>query len=394
MCVWVDYYDIYLPLIEKFIQGCASKGLSTPHNYTKRDHKIEGIANGPNCAKPIPLTSTITITCLKSRVKYAPSWNFSSTLSMADWITPYRMAHNQCLSIGQAPSQGIVYAIDEHVVVKLPFQYPVTNPSDCDAELYRDDSLRSLELLRKEANMYKKLAIRPHPNIVRCLYARSATCLFLERAINPLQLAQAQATKRLRYCWIRQLLSAVVRLEELGYTHGDLALQNIGIDGNDCLKLFDFGNATSKMDDTFQHMLEKDHSGLATCLYFLLTGVDPLAKAKDWSEVRYIQRDLSEGRFDIMPEAIILRKVILDGWTGAARFRTFGETREIVERIIGADDDDNNSPAPKDFGAMEAVCVEWLSTAIVESLWLTEEQYREKLKILGHDIEEESQSDG
>ena len=312
---------------------------------------------------------------------------------MADWITPYCMAHNQCLSVGQAPSQGIVYAINEYIVVKLPFQYPVTNPPDSETELYRNDSLRSLELLRKEANVYQKLALYPHPNIVRCLYTQSATCLFLERAINPLQLAQAQATKQLQYCWIRQLLSAVVRLEELGYTHGDLTVQNIGVDGNDCLKLFDFGNATSKTDDTFKRTLEKDHSGLATCLYFLLSGVDPMANAKDWSEVRCIQRELREGRYSIAPEAVILREVILDGWTGVAALRTFGETREIVERIIGAGDD-NNSPAPKDFRALEAVCVRWLNTTIVESLWLTEEQYREKWKLLGYDIEEGIWSDG
>lgn len=297
------------------------------------------------------------------------------------------MAHNQCLSIGQAPSQGIVYAIDLHVVVKLPFQYPVPNRPNSDDELYRDDSLRSLELLRKEVNVYQKLALHPHPNIVRCLYARSATCLFLERAINPLKLAQAQAPKQLRYRWIRQLLSAVVKLEELDYAHGDLTVQNIGIDDNDCLKLFDFGNATSKMDDNFQNTLKKDHFGLATCLYFLLSGVDPMANAKDWSEVRCIRRELCEGRYSIVPEAIILSEVIVDGWAGVAALRTFGETQEIVEEIIGVGDDKNSS-APKDFHTMEAVCVKWLNTATVEPFWLAEEQYREKWKLLGYDTEE------
>ena len=311
---------------------------------------------------------------------------------MADWITPYCMAHDQCLSIGQAPSQGVVYAIDTHVVVKLPFQYPIPNRPNSDDELYRDDSLRSFELLRKEIKFYQKLALHPHPNIVRCLYAQSATCLFLERAINPLQLAQAQATKQLRYRWIRQLLSAIVKLEEFGYTHGDLTVQNIGIDDNDCLKLFDFGNATSKMNDDFQNTLKKDHSGLATCLYFLLSGVDPMADAKDWSEVRCIQKELCEGRYNIKSEAIILKEVIVDGWTGVSAFRTFDETREIVEGIIGVDDDKNPS-APKDFRTMEAVCVEWLNTITVEPFWLNEKQYREKWKFLGYDTEEGIWSD-
>lgn len=89
---------------------------------------------------------------------------------MADWPTPYYMPHNHCLSIGQAPSQGLVYAIDENIVVKVPFQSPITNRPDSEAELYRDDSLRSFELLRKEANIYQILARHPHPNIVRCVY--------------------------------------------------------------------------------------------------------------------------------------------------------------------------------------------------------------------------------
>ncbi len=54
---------------------------------------------------------------------------------MADWITPYRIPHHQCLSIGQAPSQGLVYAVNEDIVVKIPFQYRVTDNKDCEAEV-------------------------------------------------------------------------------------------------------------------------------------------------------------------------------------------------------------------------------------------------------------------
>lgn len=314
-------------------------------------------------------------------------------LNMADWITPYCMPHDQCLSIGQAPSQGLVYAIDENIVVKVPFQYPVTDPPNFETELRRDDSLRSFELLRKEANIYQLLALHQHPNIVRCIYARPGSCLFLERALNPLQLAQSQATKQSRYRWIRQLLNAVVQLEELGYTHGDLAVRNIGIDDDDCLKLFDFGSATYKADDTFNRTLENDHTGLSTCLHFILSGVDPMANAQDWEEVRCIQRELSEGRYSIMPEARVLREIIVDGWTGSTTQRTFNETWKAVERIIGPGDSAALYSAPKDYCAMQAACVAWLNAASLESHWLTEEQYRAKLKGLGYDIKEGIWSD-
>lgn len=90
-------------------------------------------------------------------------------------------------------------------------------------------------------------------------------------------------------------------------------MQNIGIDDNNCLKLFGFGSATNKVSDSYQCMLEIDHSRLAICLHFILSSVDPLANAKDWSEIRCIKRELWEGRYIIMSEVIILKEVITNG---------------------------------------------------------------------------------
>ena len=308
---------------------------------------------------------------------------------MADWITPYSNLHHQCLSIGQAPSQGLVYAVDEDIVVKIPFQYRVTDAKDCEAEVRRDDGLRSFELLRKEAGIYRFLTQHPHPNIVRCLYSHPATCLFLERAKYPLELAQAPANKQLRHRWVRQLMSAVTWLEGLGYTHGDLAVQNIGVDSNDCLKLFDFGASTSKTHHAFNHVAEKDRTGLATCIHFILSGVDPIASARDWEEVRHIKGELSGGRYPIAPEARDLGRIILDGWTGRSKARTFAEIRNEVEKIIGLGDDDVPCPlARKDFSALEAACVAWLETATVEPDWVAEDDYRAKWRALGYGVEE------
>ena len=96
-----------------------------------------------------------------------------------------------------------------------------------------------------------------------------------------------------------------------------MALQNTGIDGYNWLKLFDFGATTHETHATYDHVFQKDRRGLATCLYYLLAGVDPMANAKVLNEVRCIQRELNEGRYAIAPEAEILKEVILDGldWT-------------------------------------------------------------------------------
>lgn len=44
----------------------------------------------------------------------------------------------------------------------------------------------------------------------------------------------------MRLIGIRQLLSALEWLENLEYTHGDLKVDNIGIDENNQLQVFDF----------------------------------------------------------------------------------------------------------------------------------------------------------
>ena len=113
----------------------------------------------------------------------------STLLDMADWRTPFSMPHDHCLSIGRAPSQGLVYTNDEGIVIKVPFQYPIMTRPDSEAGFRRDDSLCNCEVLRKEAEIFQILALRPHRNIVRCLRTRPTMCVFLERVMNPLQLA-------------------------------------------------------------------------------------------------------------------------------------------------------------------------------------------------------------
>ena len=127
----------------------------------------------------------------------------------------------------------------------------------------------------------------------------------------------------------------------------------------------------------------------SNCL-FLLSGVDPVANAQDWSKVCYNQTQLSEGRYEIMPEAEVLRVVILDGWTGGAARRALREIQEVVEGIIGTSDEaELHFPAPKDSRALQAIYTQWLDEATLDSRWLTKGQYRAEWRNIGYDIEEE-----
>ena len=52
--------------------------------------------------------------------------------------------------------------------------------------------------------------------------------------------------------------------------------------------IFDFGSVTNKADNIFNRILEKVYTGLSACLYSILSGIDLIANAKEWEEIRYI----------------------------------------------------------------------------------------------------------
>jgi RIO-like serine/threonine protein kinase len=99
----------------------------------------------------------------------------------------------------------------------------------------------------------------------------------------------ADAEEIMRHRWIRDLVDVISWLEKLGFTHGDLAVRNLAVDSSNRLKLFDFGSATTNDHYDYTADVKRDHSGLATYLHYILTGVDPFANASSAQEVRQIE---------------------------------------------------------------------------------------------------------
>jgi len=199
--------------------------------------------------------------------------------------------------------------------------------------------------------------------------------------MSPLELVLEHADQTMRHRWVRQLLSAVTWLETLGYTHGDMEIRNIRTDKSNCLKLFDFGTATRHDNEDFNSKIKKDHSGLATCIHFILSGVDPFARAQSIKELRRIVSELREGKGEIQPGAEILGDIIQAGWTGRDMLL---KLHGNVTNIIGpADLDDSIHSLDEGFTAMEAACVAWLQTAIPDPMWMSEAQYRAAWKEMG-----------
>lgn len=104
----------------------------------------------------------------------------SSSMADLKFITPFLDKLDHCLSIGQAPSQGLVFALDTDIVIKLPFQYTILDDLDDNAIFYLNHGLRSFVATGRELIVYDAVTSRPHTNIARRLEVDSTLCLFLE----------------------------------------------------------------------------------------------------------------------------------------------------------------------------------------------------------------------
>lgn len=176
------------------------------------------------------------------------------------WFTPYHFPSSSCLSTG--PSQRIVYQLDETIVVKVPYQYPVDDTSpEANDDLFL--SLQSFALFKKESQFYNLLAVEPHPHMAWIVQRDHVPAISLER-LDPVKEIWADVNRDTRMEWIQQLLSALAWVEKLGYTHGDIAIRNMGVDQRRHLEVYDFGSLTHKADEDFCQQVLNDHFGYQT----------------------------------------------------------------------------------------------------------------------------------
>ncbi|OAL44956.1 hypothetical protein IQ07DRAFT_549342 [Pyrenochaeta sp. DS3sAY3a] len=289
------------------------------------------------------------------------------------WLTPYKLPQSTCLSLG--PSQGIVFELSDEAVIKVPFQYPVTRSPSTDEihdQIYI--SLRSLALFKKESAFYALLAKQPHTNLAQRLPSKLLSGIVLPR-FRLLEQVWSLYPSTTHFTWIKQLVRAVAWLESLGYTHGDLKILNIGIDSYNQLQLFDFGSVTHCDDEGFSEQVVEDHFGLATCIHFIASGVDPIAKANSYAEVKRVFSALKEGQGSINEAAKDFEKVIQAGWTGAAS--TFSALWEDVANI--GDNWVDHPNLPKTRSDVDHPTIE------EDPQWMNEDAYRAAWKAEGYE---------
>ncbi|AEO54506.1 hypothetical protein MYCTH_2089137 [Thermothelomyces thermophilus ATCC 42464] len=298
-------------------------------------------------------------------------------------ILPFSDRPGECLSIG--PSQGLVYAIDQEIVLKVPFQYPVLQ--DDSTHYLLDLALKSFVSLERELAVYDTLRNNPHLNIARRLETDRSDCLFLER-LTPLAAAWPGSNELDRRRWALELLDAVSWLEDCGWAHGDLAVRNLGVDSTKRLKVFDFGSAIPRSHPDYANEVWRDHFDLATCLHFILSGIDPFAGTRSCSEVEKVRSTLTAGRGTIRHGADVLADIIQDGWTGRASSTTFRQlSRRASDALSSRDHGRPREQSESHYRCLESRCRAWLDGVSRNPMWRDIGEYVSACKAVEHEVD-------
>jgi serine/threonine protein kinase len=232
-------------------------------------------------------------------------------------------------------------------------------------------SLRSFALFKKEYEFYHILDTNPHPNLAQRLQTKQLSGIAIPK-FGPVEEVWARYTKEMHLSWIQQLLSALEWLEKLGYIHGDLKVQNLGIDENSRLRLFDFGSVRRHDQIGFNEQVLEDHFALATVIHFLASGIDK-AKAYSFAEVQQTRSILNNGQGVIDEAATAFEKVIMEGWMKVPRkASSFSHLCSVVTGIVGQVC--LNEIDCSDRSRLQTDCDDIIVET--EASWMDEEDYR------------------
>lgn len=121
---------------------------------------------------------------------------------------------------------AIVYEVNENVVLKgcRTYEPPARDASCRDWWNYADSTLFTLDVGRKEKDIFRRLEKQPHPNIVEAISFEDEG-IYLRRY---LPLSQVELpTQEGRVLWYQDILRGLEHLHGLGICHSDLRTDNI-----------------------------------------------------------------------------------------------------------------------------------------------------------------------
>lgn len=144
------------------------------------------------------------------------------------------------------------------------------------------------------------------------------------------------------------------------------------------------------------------HQRLASCLHYILTGVDPDQQAQQMGDARYSQTDriqwrekVRRGEYPIAPGAEPIANILQDAWTlrttASDEATSFSEVERKIRDALGPVDIEGNGGLQPvnnaDLELIEERCRAWLETQEREPKWMGSREYEEAVREATADFE-------
>ncbi|KAI7774434.1 hypothetical protein LA080_008773 [Diaporthe eres] len=315
--------------------------------------------------------------------------------------------------VWQGYNRSRVFFLDEHIVLKAQKQYHVPSVSLPGDRMLLELGLANFRGTQLERQAFTILKSSPHPNLVRCLDVRGVQnpdlldgILFFER-LEPLSTALAESNVTCRRRWAVELASAFAHLESLGliptHANGRLKLMGFGAsprrsypgDQEHDETAADYHQDPIPSAEVICRTIGRAHQRLASCLHYILTGVDPDEQAQQMGDGCYSQTEriqwrekVRRGEYAIAPGAEPIADILQDAWTlrtaASDAVMSFSEVERKVRVALGPvdiEDDGGHEPANDiDLKLIEESCREWLWAQEREPKWMGSREYGEAVR--------------
>lgn len=145
--------------------------------------------------------------------------------------------------------------------------------------------------------------------------------------------------------------------------------------------------------EAVQHNMGRAHQRLASCLHYILTGIDPDEQAQQMGHGHHTQAERAQwretvrrGGYAIAPGAEPIADILHGAWAlrattggGGEGMRAFAEVGRKVRGALGPVEDDGDLQPIRDVDVqlLEGRCREWLGAQEREPRWLGAREYEE-----------------
>ncbi|KAK2605782.1 hypothetical protein N8I77_008596 [Diaporthe amygdali] len=336
-------------------------------------------------------------------------------------IIPLRM-DSSIPQVWQGFNRSAVFFLNEQIVLKAQKQYHIPSVSLPGDRILLELGLANFTGTQLEREAFGMLQNSPHPNLVRCLDSHVVEdpglldgILLFER-LEPLSTALAESDVTRQHRWAIELASAFSHLELLGIIPTKACVRDLGLDKDGRLKLVGFGasprrsypgaaergetaKATHRDPMPSDEIVRKDmgraHQRLASCLHYILTGVDPDEEAQEMGHARHGQTDriqwrekVRRGEYAIAPGAEPIADILQDAWTlrtiTSVEARSFAEVeRKIRDALEPFEiDDDRVLQLSNNFNLklIGETCRVWLEMQEREPRWMGSCEYDQAVR--------------